>query len=146
MIRSLALWCVLLAAPLCLAQGNSPSDGPPVVPAIDDTGQEQDVVPHVEVQPEFPGGQAALAAFMVKEVQYPKKAKRGGVEGQVIVGFVVDKDGSVTDVQVVRGVDPLLDAEAVRAVQAMPKWTPGTMNGKPVKVKYNLPVRFKLKY
>jgi protein TonB len=144
MIRSLALWCLLLPAPLCLAQGTSPSDSLPAVPGVDDTEFEQAVVPRVEVQPEYPGGQQALAAFMVKEVKYPKKAKRDGIQGQVIVSFVVDKDGSVIDVQVAKGVDPLLDAEAVRAVEAMPKWNPGTMNGKPVKVKYNLPVRFKL--
>ncbi|MBL8002726.1 MAG: energy transducer TonB [Flavobacteriales bacterium] len=95
--------------------------------------------------PSFPGGEKALAAYMVKEVTYPKKAKKAGIEGKVIVGFVVDKDGAVTDAKVTRGVDPLLDAEALRAVQAMPKWIPGTVNGKPVKVFFNLPVRFKLK-
>lgn len=99
----------------------------------------------VEEMPEFPGGQEALAAFMIKEVKYPKKAKRAGIEGQVVVGFIVDKDGSVTDVTVAKGVDPLLDEEAMRAVRLMPKWRPGMMNGKPVKTKFNLPVRFRLK-
>lgn len=98
----------------------------------------------VEEMPEFPGGVEALAAFIKKEVKYPKKAKRAGIEGQVVVGFIVDKDGSVTDVVVAKGVDPLLDEEAMRAVRLMPKWKPGLQNGKPVKTKFNLPVRFKL--
>lgn len=101
-------------------------------------------LPGPQEMPEFPGGQEALAAFMKKEVKYPKKAKRAGIEGQVVVGFIVDKDGSVTDVTVAKGVDPLLDEEAMRAVRLMPKWRPGMMNGKPVKTKFNLPVRFKL--
>jgi TonB family protein len=142
MWRSLAFGLHLALAHACAAQGTTPPDSVPVVPTIDDT--QLGKTPPVEVPATFPGGQEALAAFMVKEVKYPKKARRDGVQGQVVVAFIVDKDGSVTDVQVARGVDPLLDAEAVRAVQAMPKWTPGTMNGRPVKVKYTLPVRFKL--
>ncbi len=115
---------------------------PPEHPGVDDTRIES---PSVEVMPEFPGGQEALAKFMVDEVKYPKKARRAGIEGKVYVSFIVDKDGSVTDVAVAKGVDPLLDEEAMRAVRLMPKWKPGTQNGKPVKTKFNLPVLFKLK-
>jgi protein TonB len=104
-----------------------------------------DRVYEISVMPEFPGGEAALAAFIKKEVKYPKKAKRAGIQGKVLVSFVVDKDGSVTDVSIARGMDPLLDEEAMRAVRLMPKWTPGLLNGKPVKTKFNLPVSFVLK-
>lgn len=102
-------------------------------------------MPGPAVMPEYPGGQEALAKFMVDEVKYPKKAKKQSIEGRVYVSFVVDKDGSVTDVAIAKGVDPLLDEEAKRAVRLMPKWKPGTQNAKPVKTKFNLPVVFKLK-
>jgi protein TonB len=139
MVRSLFLALGLVFGGCAFAQDDPPL--PPDGPGIDDARIE--TLP-LEVMPEFPGGEAALAAFIKKEVKYPKKAKRAGIEGQVVIRFVVDKDGSVSDAKVAKGVDPLLDAEALRAVQAMPKWTPGKLNGKPVKVQFNLPVRFRL--
>jgi len=111
----------------------------PPMPDVDDTE-----LMVVEQMPEYPGGQEALAAFMIKEVKYPRKAKREGIEGKVYVSFVVDTDGSITEVGILHGVHPLLDEEAMRAVRLMPKWTPGKQNGKPVKTKFSLPVVFKL--
>ncbi len=145
MFRSLAFSVFLAVARTGVAQVGLPPDSVPVVPSIDDAELDTKGIPTVEVLPEYPGGQEELARFIRNEVTYPKKARRTGIEGKVVVRFVVDKDGRVTDVTVAKSVDPLLDAEAVRAVQAMPPWTPGTMNGKPVKVMYNLPVLFKLK-
>ncbi len=138
MLKSLLLMAGLLFAGRTLAQ-NDAVPPPPPMPDVDDT---ELVV--VEQMPEFPGGQGALAAFMVKEVKYPKKAKRDGIEGKVYVSFVVDTAGNITDVSILRGAHPLLDEEAMRAVRLMPKWTPGKQNGKPVKTRFSLPVVFKL--
>lgn len=98
----------------------------------------------VEQKPSFPGGDAALYKWLGSNIVYPAAASEEGVQGKVIVAFVVEKDGSITNVQVVRKKHPALDAEAVRAVKKMPKWTPGRNNGQPVRVKYNLPVSFTL--
>ena len=103
-----------------------------------------DVFEMVEVAPEFPGGTEALYRYLAGNVKYPEKAKADGTEGRVIVSFVVEKDGSVTDAQVRRGVSNEVDAEALRVVQGMPKWTPGMQQGTPVRVHYNLPITFKL--
>ena len=94
--------------------------------------------------PSFPGGPAELMKWLGSHVQYPAIAQENGVQGRVIVAFVVEKDGSVTDVTVVRSVDPSLDKEAARVVRQMPKWIPGKQNGAAVRVKYNVPVTFKL--
>ena len=98
----------------------------------------------VEHLPEFPGGGKALLEFMMNNVKYPEEAAKKGLQGRVVVNFIVEKDGSLTNVNVMRSVDPLLDAEAIRVVKAMPKWTPGKQKGKPVRVKFNIPVTFKL--
>lgn len=98
----------------------------------------------VEVDPEFPGGTEALYKYLAGNVKYPEKAKADGTEGRVIVSFVVEKDGSVTDAKVMRSVSDEVDAEALRVVQGMPKWTPGMQQGTPVRVHYNLPITFKL--
>ena len=95
-------------------------------------------------QPHFPGGQQALLEFLRQNVNYPEQAKKDSIEGRVVVGFVIDTDGSITDPKIVRSVHPLLDAEALRVVKLMPKWEPGSENGTPVKVKYNLPISFKI--
>ena len=98
----------------------------------------------VEVQPEFPGGTYAMYKYLADNIKYPADAKAAGKEGRVIVQFVVRKDGSVSDVSVVRSVGNVsLDNEAVRVVSSMPKWNPGTQGGKPVNVQYTLPVQFK---
>lgn len=99
----------------------------------------------VEEQPEFPGGLEALYKFLGKNVKYPAMETDAGIQGRVFVEFVVSNDGSITDVVLKRGVSGGLDKEAVRVVKTMPKWSPGKMNGKPVKVRYILPVNFILR-
>ena len=98
----------------------------------------------VEEMPEFPGGIPALLTFMKENIKYPAEAQKKGVQGRVIVKFVVDKQGQVTNAKVERPVDPALDAEALRVVNSMPRWTPGKQGGKLVNVGYVLPVHFGL--
>jgi protein TonB len=105
---------------------------------------ENKVFDVVEQMPSFPGGQSALMQFLQSNVKYPVVAQENGVQGRVVVSFVVERDGSITDVQVVRSVDPSLDREAQRVVRSMPKWIPGKQNGQAVRVKYNVPVSFRL--
>lgn len=107
--------------------------------------KNQKVFDVVEQMPQFPGGQAALFEYLMNNVKYPADAVKQKVEGRVIASFVVETDGSITEVNVWRPVFPSLDAEAIRVLQAMPKWTPGMQDGKPVRVKYTVPVIFKLK-
>jgi len=106
--------------------------------------EETKVFDVVEQMPSFPGGTGALMEFLGKNVKYPVVAQENGVQGRVVVSFVVERDGSITDVKVVRSVDPSLDKEATRVVSSMPKWIPGKQNGSAVRVKYNVPVSFKL--
>ena len=103
--------------------------------------EESKVFDVVEQMPSFPGGNGALLEYLATHVKYPVVAQENGVQGRVIVSFVVD---SITDVRVVRSVDPSLDREAARVVSSMPRWTPGKQNGSAVRVKYNVPVMFKL--
>ena len=98
----------------------------------------------VEQMPSFPGGNEALMKFLQENVKYPVVAQENGVQGRVVVSFVVERDGSITDVKVVRSVDPSLDKEAARVVKSMPRWIPGKQNGATVRVKYNVPVSFRL--
>lgn len=98
----------------------------------------------VENQPEFPGGPAEMMKFLSDNIQYPVEAQKKGIQGRVVCNFVVEKDGSLSNFKVVRSVDPLLDAEAIRVLSAMPKWTPGTQRGKAVRVRYTVPVFFRL--
>lgn len=97
-----------------------------------------------ETMPQFPGGPYKLLEYLAAEKKYPQDAISKGIQGRVIVSLVVNKDGSVTDVTAVRPVYPLLDKEAVRVVSSMPKWIPGTINGKAVRVRYYIPVTFRL--
>ena len=98
----------------------------------------------VENMPSYPGGKDAMIAFLSSNMRYPDAAKKNGIHGRVIVSFVVDKDGSITETKVVRSVDPALDQEALRLVNSMPKWKPGTAEGKPVRVRYSIPFNFSL--
>ena len=98
----------------------------------------------VEVAPEFPGGELELRKFIAINVKYPSQAKKKGIQGKVYVKFVVDKTGAVSNVEVVRSVDPLLDAEAVRVLSSLPDWTPGENEGKPVNVHFTVPINFQL--
>lgn len=96
----------------------------------------------VEQMPEFPGGEAALRKYLSTAVKYPRIATENGVQGKVFVNFVVDKNGSISTVKVLRGVDSALDQEAVRVIKAMPKWIPGKQNGETVRVSYTIPINF----
>ena len=98
----------------------------------------------VEQMPSFPGGDKALLEYLSNNIKYPVVAQENGVQGRVVVSFVVEKDGSITDVKVVRSVDPSLDKEAARVVKSMPRWIPGKQNGSAVRVKYTVPVTFRL--
>ena len=98
----------------------------------------------VDEMPQFPGGPSALFEFLSKNIQYPKEAEDANLQGRVIVSFVVEKDGSVSNAKVVRPIDPLLDAEALRVVNSMPKWIPGKQNGEAFRVKYTIPVTFRV--
>lgn len=106
--------------------------------------EETKVFTVVEQMPMFPGGDAALMSYLANNIYYPTVAAENGVQGRVVVGFVVERDGSITDVRILRGVDPSLDREAMRVVKNMPRWTPGKQNGSAVRVKYQVPVAFRL--
>lgn len=106
---------------------------------------EEEVFTIVEEMPAFPGGEAKLFEYLGKNIKYPQIAKEAGISGVVYVNFVVGAQGNITDVKVLRGIGGGCDEEAVRVVKNMPKWKPGKQRGKPVKVSYNLPIRFSLK-
>ena len=107
--------------------------------------EKEQIFTHVEQSPQFPGGDKELFAYLNNNLKYPTIAQEQGVQGQVVLRFVVGKNGEVTDITVVRSLDPRCDQEAIRVVKAMPRWIPGKNNGNPVMVYYNLPVRFTLK-
>ena len=111
-----------------------------VPPAVEETK----IFEVVEQMPSFPGGDAALMQFLSKNIKYPVVAEENGIQGRVIATFVVERDGSISDVKVVKSVDPSLDKEAVRVLKSMPKWIPGKQNGSAVRVKYTVPVTFRL--
>ncbi len=98
----------------------------------------------VEDQPQFPGGEEARQKFLEDNLRYPQMAREAGIQGTVFVTFVVETDGSVTDVQILRGIGGGCDQEAVRVVQMMPRWEPGRQRGQPVRVQFNMPIRFRL--
>ncbi len=106
--------------------------------------EEQPIFTVVESMPEFPGGRAALMKYLAEHIKYPPYAKEAGIQGRVFINFVVEKDGSITNVKVLRGIGGGCDEEAVRVVKNMPKWKPGMQRGKPVRVSFNLPVKFTL--
>lgn len=116
-----------------------------VPPVVETEKVEEDVI-HVtaEIMPEFPGGMAALMKYLGANIKYPTISQEMGSMGRVIVQFVVDKDGTITNPTVARGVDAYLDKEAIRVISSMPKWKPGVQNGKKVRVKYTVPVVFRL--
>ena len=117
---------------------------PPVEAPVEEE-EEEVIFMVVETMPEFPGGQQALFKFLGENVKYPVIAQENGIQGRVICQFVVNKDGSIVDVVVVRSSgEPSLDKEALRVINSMPKWKPGKQRGKPVRVKYTVPVNFRL--
>ena len=116
---------------------------PPAVVEEEEESSQQ-IFTVVEEMPKFPGGDAELLKFIAKSIKYPVIAQENGIQGRVICAFVVNRDGSVVDAEVLRGVDPSLDKEALRVIGTMPKWTPGKQRGKPVRVKYTVPITFRL--
>jgi protein TonB len=107
--------------------------------------EEPEIFQVVEDPPQFPGGEEELFKYLGKSIQYPPMAKDAGVSGVVYVTFVVNEDGSISDVEVLRGIGASCDKEAIRVVENMPKWKPGKQRGKSVKVQFNLPIRFTLR-
>lgn len=112
--------------------------------AVEEVVEEQ-VFTIVEEMPSFPGGEAALMKYLANNIKYPAIAKEANIQGTVFVTFVVDEKGDVKDVKVLRSLGGGTDEEAIRVVKSMPKWSPGKQRGKPVKVQYNLPIRFTLR-
>lgn len=117
----------------------------PPVQTVEEEPDEQIIFEVVEKMPEFAnGGMAGLMQYLSKNIKYPTIAQENGTQGRVTVQFVVNRDGSIVDAKVLRGVDPYLDKEALRVINSMPKWKPGEQRGKPVRVKYTVPVAFRL--
>jgi len=119
----------------------------PYVPVVEEEEEIEEAEPIfvvVESMPSFPGGTSELMKYLYKNLRYPLLAKETGIQGKVFVTFVVEKDGSVTDVRVLRGIGGGCDEEAIRVVENMPSWIPGRQRNIPVRVSFNLPVKFKL--
>ncbi|MGD9930910.1 MAG: energy transducer TonB [Mangrovibacterium sp.] len=119
-------------------------DVAPVIQREEEEAEESEVFFIVEDMPEFPGGELALRKFIANAIKYPVIAQENGIQGKVYVNFVVDKDGSVTNARIARGVDASLDKEALRVVNSLPKWKPGMQRGKAVRVSYTVPISFVL--
>ncbi len=120
-------------------------DVAPVIQAQEEEEEEEaQVFFIVEDMPEFPGGELALRKYIANAIKYPVIAQENGIQGKVYVTFVVDKDGSISDARIARGVDASLDKEALRVVGTLPKWKPGKQRGKPVRVSYTVPINFVL--
>ena len=131
---------LLLSCPLWAQEGPSQPNG--MGDGIVDS--DSDVYIVVDQEPEFPGGLKAMYEYLMQNMDYPLPCIIDSVEGRVVCSFVVDKSGEVCDVEVAEPVHPLLDAEAVRVVKAMPRWIPGRIGNRPVRVRFSLPIRFKL--
>lgn len=112
-------------------------------PVTEKPGEDK-VFDIVEEMPSFVGGNGALMAWLAVNAKYPVEAQKNGISGRVIVSFIVERDGSVSHVEATRAVDPILDKEAVRVVELMPKWNPGKQDGQPVRVKYSVPILFRM--
>jgi periplasmic protein TonB len=119
-------------------------DAKPVIGEEKTNEAESEIFVIVEDMPEFPGGEVQLRKWIAANIKYPVIAAENGIQGKVYVQFVVDKDGSITNARIARGVDPSLDQEALRVVNNLPKWKPGMQRGKPVRVSYTVPINFQL--
>ena len=148
-------WKVLAALPVaalllmvgCKPAANTNADDTfQVVNVVDDdiTDSADSIYEVVEVDPEFPGGIESLYKYLAENIKYPEQAKKDGIEGRVFVRFVVEPNGTVSNTEVLRGIGGGCDEEALRVVGSMPRWTPGTVGGKAVRVHFNLPIVFKL--
>ena len=105
---------------------------------------EEEIFVVVENMPEFPGGEMALRRYINTAIKYPTIAQENGIQGKVFINFVVDRDGSISNAKIFRGVDPSIDKEALRVVMSLPKWKPGMQRGKTVRVSYTVPISFQL--
>ncbi|SUB77682.1 energy transducer TonB [Porphyromonas macacae] len=135
-------------AKVTLISGEEDKKLPPptvIVPQVSAADEEAEkIFTVVEKNPEFPGGINEMYKYLRENINYPQIAADNGVQGKVHLGFVVERDGSITQIQVIRGVDPELDKEAIRVVKSMPKWKPGQQQGRPVRCRFTLPVTFQL--
>ncbi len=136
---------ILLGSQISIAQTQDSEQLIQAPKAVEESPQEETFV-IVEKMPEFPGGQAALMHYLNSKIKYPEECRKMGVEGKVFVKFIVDATGNIINVQVLRGVvdGKLLEKEAIRVVESMPNWKPGTQGGKAVSVYFTLPISFKL--
>ena len=149
-IYMIALMALVMVG--CKPATNTEADSTTVTPQqeepVYDLGPTQladgEVANVADESPEFPGGMEALYKYLAENIHYPEQAKKDQIQGRVFITFVVEKDGSITDAKVVRGIGGGCDEEALRVVNAMPKWTPGKMRGEVVRVNFNLPITFKL--
>lgn len=136
-MKKVFIMLLAMAAGLCaVAQSDEVKES--------DTNLEDKIYSIVEHDPEFPGGMEGLYQWLATNVKYPEHAKENGIQGRVVVKFVIEKDGSVSDVRIMRSPNDELSEEAIRVVKAMPKWKAGRQNGKKVRVQYMLPINFKL--
>ena len=126
---------LLLTLSSCEKDDDDIDDPEPVTEIVDET---------VDQMASYPGGIPALMDFLNENIKYPEQAEREGIEGRVVAGFIVKRDGSVSNIEILKSVHPLLDAEVVRVMSLMPNWIPGRQNGQPVRVKYSLPITFRL--
>ncbi|MBL7951093.1 MAG: energy transducer TonB [Flavobacteriales bacterium] len=141
-LRYLLPCSALLASPLLFAQEGTITQEPEAItPAVVDPDEALAIA---EVMPVHPGGEEAMFKYLMKELKYPELAVENGIQGVVYVNFVVERDGTITTIRVLRGIGAGCDEEAMRVVRNMPPWSPGLQGGRPVRVMYNLPIRFKL--
>jgi len=136
---------ILLVIVIAPASANAQDKRGKTTQTRKDTATDDKVYEVCEQMPIFEGGDAALLKYLRENLKYPDKTKDRGVQGRLVIGFIVEKDGSLTDVKVLRHVDIALDAEALRVVKGMPKWIPGCQDEQLVRVRYNVPVSFRLK-
>ena len=126
---------LLLTLGSCEKDDDDISDPDPVTEIVDET---------VDQMASYPGGIPALMDFLNENIKYPEQAEREGIEGRVVAGFIVERDGSVSNIEILKSVHPLLDAEVVRVMSLMPNWIPGKQHGIPIRVRYSMPVTFRL--
>jgi protein TonB len=140
--------CIVMIYAISCKQVNDPvappPPPPPPPPPIETTVSGDEVFTVVENMPQFPGGEQARIKYMTENIKYPESAKKEGLQGTVYISFVVQKDGQIADAKVVRGIGKACDEEALRVVNAMPKWKPGEQGGKTVRVQFNMPIKFTL--
>ena len=126
---------LLLTLSSCEKDDDDIDDPEPVTEIVDET---------VDQMASYPGGIPALMDFLNENIEYPEQAEREGIEGRVVAGFIVERDGSVSNIEILKSVHPLLDAEVVRVMSLMPNWIPGKQHGMPIRTRYGMPVTFRL--